>query len=90
MNEPATQAAVKHRIRKKNPVWLGQTCVIHATIKVYDMCDEFDELDDFITLRQEDFAILRAMALEYGEPDVEEFLYRVLASFEKPAPPQCC
>jgi hypothetical protein len=54
------------------------------------MCDEFDELDDFITLRQEDFAILRAMALEYGQPDVEEFLYRVLASFEKPAPPQCC
>ena len=54
------------------------------------MCDEFDELDDFITLRQEDFAILRAMALEYGEPDVEEFHYRVLASFEKPAPPQCC
>ena len=37
------------------------------------MRDEFDELDDFITLRPEDFATLRAMALEYGEPDVEEF-----------------
>ena len=66
MNESATQAAVKHRIRDKTPVWLGQTCSFYATIKVYDMCDEFDELDGFITLRQEDFAILRAMALEYG------------------------
>jgi hypothetical protein len=90
MNEPATRTAVKHSIRNRTRFGSGKLAPSYATIKIYDMCDEFDELDDFITLRQEDFAILRAMALEYGEPDVEEFLYRVLASFERPAPLQCC
>ena len=77
MNERTGNSGRRAAQDPKTRFGSGKLASFYATIKVYDVCDEFDELDDFITLRQEDFAILRAMALEYGEPDVEEFLYRV-------------